>query len=376
MGRVAFGVYVHVPFCVRRCDYCDFATWTDRAHLVDDYVEGCVDEIGIRARRGELEDATSVFFGGGTPSLLTPRQLQAILDRVPRRSDAEVTVECNPDSVDLERLRGYRRTGVNRLSFGVQSTVPHVLRALGRTHDPDNVARALAWARDAGFGSVNVDLIYGASGETVGDWRRSLEEVLALAPDHVSLYALTVEPGTPLWAAVERGALPAPDDDEQARKYEVADALLTSQGRPWYELSNFARPGHECRHNLLVWAGGDYAGIGCAAHGHRRGRRAWNLRRPERYLAAVRAGRVPEAGAEVLDAAERDHERRMLRLRTRTGIGRGEANPDAATELVATGHLEADGAVLRLTRAGRLLASEVTRRLLVPPGQPVGVGTR
>ena len=196
-----FGVYVHIPFCASRCDYCDFATWTDRAHLVDDYVEACVRDI----ERRDLPPATSVFFGGGTPSLLAADALVRILDAIPRAADAEVTVECNPDSVDADKLAAYAAGGVNRLSFGVQSMRAHVLAALGRTHDPANVERAVSWARDAGFTRINLDLIYGTPGERVADWEATLDAALALGPSHVSAYALTVEPGTPLGRAVAAG---------------------------------------------------------------------------------------------------------------------------------------------------------------------------
>jgi putative oxygen-independent coproporphyrinogen III oxidase len=194
---VPFGVYVHIPFCASRCDYCDFATWTDREHLIDAYVTACLTDL-TRRRVSGLPVATSVFFGGGTPSLLAAEQLTRILDAVERTDGAEVTVECNPDSVDAAKLGAYRRSGVNRLSLGVQSMVPHVLAALGRTHDPANVRRAVVLARDAGFARLSVDLIYGTPAESPDDWQRSLDGALALGVDHVSAYALTVEPATAL----------------------------------------------------------------------------------------------------------------------------------------------------------------------------------
>ncbi len=365
-----FGVYVHIPFCARRCDYCDFATWSDLGHLVDAYVEACVTDLRRRQIGGGVRPATSVCVGGGTPSLLEADQLTRILGVIVRRPGAEVTVECNPDSVDLDKLTAYRRAGVNRISFGVQSTVPHVLARLGRTHDVANVERVMTWAREAGIASISVDLLYGADSESVSDWRRSVEEVLALDPAHVSAYALTVESGTPLGRRVAAGEIPAPDDDDQAAKYELADDLLRRAGMEWYELSNFARPGHESRHNLLYWSSGEYLGIGCAAHGHRRGRRWWNVRSPDRYVAAVEAGRSPEAGAEVLDASTRADEALMLGLRTRRGVA-APAGPaaSATARLVTSGHLERFDGRVRLSRAGRLVASAVTAELLdsVPP---------
>ncbi len=209
---------------------------------------------------------------------------------------------------------------MNRLSFGVQSMQPHVLAELGRTHDPAAVERAVRWARGAGFEHLNLDLIYGTPGESIDDWRRSLDGVLALAPDHVSAYALTIEPGTPLGRDIASGGRRAPDDDDQAEKYEIADDVLHAAGYEWYEISNWARPGGECRHNLLYWAQGDYLAIGAAAHGHVDGRRAWNLRTPERYLAAVGSGASIEAGHEVLDEAARVEEALLLAIRTRGGI--------------------------------------------------------
>jgi oxygen-independent coproporphyrinogen-3 oxidase len=310
---------------------------------------------------GEAVPANSVFFGGGTPSLLDPADLVSILERIPLAPGAEVTVECNPDSVDDRKLAAYRTGGVTRLSFGVQSMAPHVLASLGRTHDPANVERAVGSARVAGFDTFNLDLIYGTPGESVADWRATLEQALSLEPPHLSAYALTIEPATALGRAVAGGA-PAPVDDDQATKYEVADDLLSAAGLPWYEVSNWARPGHECRHNLHTWRGGSYLAIGCAAHGHREGHRWWNVRTPERYVERVRAGADPTAGEEHLDVESRTEEA-------------------LAEQLAVAGLLELVGDRAILTRRGRLLASDVTARLLLGPGIVTvpagrGAGTR
>ena len=363
-----FGVYVHIPFCASRCDYCDFATWTDRDRLIDAYVSACVTDIERRRAEG-MPAATSVFFGGGTPSLIPAAQLARILGAIERTGGAEVTVECNPDSVDAEKFAVYGAAGVNRLSFGVQSMVPHVLLALGRTHDPANVLRAVELARDAGFTRLSVDLIYGTPGESAGDWQRSLDGALALGVDHVSAYALTVEPATALGRQVANGA-PAPDDDVQADAYARADTVLTAAGLEWYEVSNWARPGEECRHNELYWNEGEYAGIGCAAHGHTGGRRWWNVRTPERYIAAVEAGASPGAGAEELDAATRAEEAFSLALRTRAGAEVAAPAAAVAADLAAEGILELAGSRAVLTRHGRLLASDVTARLLLAGAAP------
>lgn len=356
----AFGVYVHVPFCSHRCDYCDFATWVDRLHLAEDYVGACVADLRSRRREGRILPATSVFFGGGTPSLLPAAALLSVLAQIDLAPGAEVTVECNPESVDGAKLAAYREAGVNRLSFGVQSMVPRVLEALGRRHDPDSVARAVRDARAAGFESLNLDLVFGAASESIEDWRETVEAALALDPPHVSAYALTVEAGTPLARRISVGEVSGPDEDDQAEKYELADELLEGNGRPWYEISSWARPGFECRHHLLYWSQGDYLGIGCAAHGHLDGRRWWNVRAPERYIERVSAGVSPEAGHEALVGAERREEALVLGLRTRWGV---EVDDDAG--LVRDGLARHAGSRLVLTPRGRLLANEATTRILV-----------
>lgn len=359
------GVYVHVPFCAVRCGYCDFATWTDRGHLMGAYIDACVADVRTRVARGELAIAGSVFVGGGTPSLLPAAELVRLLAEIPRAAGCEVTVEANPDSIDREKLDAYLDAGVDRVSLGVQSMRPHVLAALGRTHDTANVLRAVALVRAAGFGRLNLDLIYGAAGESLDDWCGTVEEALDLEPDHVSAYALTVEPGTPLGARVATGEVALPDDDDQAGKYELADELLAAAGLHWYEISNWALPGQECRHNLLSWSQGEYLGIGCAAHGHTAGRRWWTVRTPEQYIDAIAAGASPEAGSEALDPAGRAEEAFALALRTRGGAPIAEPGRAVATDLAAAGLLELTAAGAVLTRAGRLLAGDVTSRLLV-----------
>jgi putative oxygen-independent coproporphyrinogen III oxidase len=348
-----FGVYVHVPFCSSRCDYCAFATWTDRPHLVGAYLEAVRTEVE-RAVAAGMTPASSVFVGGGTPSMVPADGLAAVLRAIPLAPGAEVTVECNPDDVTEELFETYVAAGVNRVSIGVQSMVPHVLAALGRTHDPANVERAVAAARAVGLPTFNVDVIYGAAGETVADWRTTLERVVSLEPPHVSAYALTVEAGTPLAGDPARH----PDDDVQADDYELADEVLAAAGLANYEVSNWARPGHECRHNLLYWGQHDYLGVGCAAHSHRDGRRWWNLRTPERYIAAVRAGRSTEAAGETLDSDVRRVEGLQLALRTTAGVPLAALDGGALPGLV-----EQAGDRWVLTRRGRLMANEVAVRL-------------
>jgi putative oxygen-independent coproporphyrinogen III oxidase len=376
-GPERFGVYVHVPFCQRRCDYCAFATWTDREQLWERYAAACADEARRLAGTGR-GPVTSVFFGGGTPSLLPAELLTGVLraveENLPLAAGAEVTVECNPETVSASKLAAYRASGVTRLSFGAQSMVPHVLASLGRQHDPLAVRRAAQLAGEAGFaGAFNIDLIFGAAGESVSDWEVSLNSVLGLDPPpaHVSAYALTVEPGTPL--AKDRARHPC--DDDQADKYLLAEAMLAAAGFEWYEISNWARPGARCAHNLLYWSQGEYIGLGCAAHSHRvaadgTARRWWNVRTPERYCGLVEAGASVEAAGETLEPAERDWEALVLSLRTSTGVPaaavEGElfehglmepAPPVPGTDRPGTEHRAV------LTPRGRLLANEVALRL-------------
>jgi len=361
-----FGVYVHVPFCAARCDYCAFATYTDRDHLMVRYVDACVAELRGAREAGALGVATSVFVGGGTPSRLAPDELARLLAAVPCAPGAEVTVECNPEDADPDRTAAYAAAGVNRLSFGIQSTRPHVLDSLGRRRVRDAPARCAAAATAAGIENFNLDLIFGAAAERDEDWARVLDDVLALevVPPHVSAYALTVEPGTPLAAEPARH----PDEDVQARRYEMADARLAAAGYRWEEVSNWARPGHECRHHQLYWAQGDYLGIGSAAHSHRAGRRWWNVRTPERYVAAVEAGSSPVAGAEMLTDEQGDFERLSLALRTPAGVPSASL-PDAP-ELA--GLVERRGGRAVLTVRGRLLAGALSARLVPGPPPPRG----
>lgn len=346
---------MHVPFCAARCDYCAFATWTDRSALIERYLSACRRQVEREVAAG-LPPVTSVFVGGGTPSLVPPDQLLAVLAPLPLAPDAEVTVECNPDTITPELLASYVAGGVNRISLGVQSMVPSVLASLGRTHDPANVRRSVELLAAAGIDNWNLDLIYGAVGERMDDWRATVEAALALDPPHVSAYGLTVEPGTALFDDATRH----PDDDDQADKYLFVTEALAAAGLEWYEISNWARPGRACRHNLLYWSLGEYAAIGCAAHGHRDGQRFWNLRTPERYLEAIEAGCSPVAADERLGPDERRIEGLQLALRTAEGV------PAAALPLAdpaLQGLVEVADARVHLTVPGRLLANEVSVRL-------------
>jgi putative oxygen-independent coproporphyrinogen III oxidase len=348
-----FGVYVHIPFCASRCDYCAFATWTDRHHLTDAYLGALRHDIERAVDEG-MPVASTVFVGGGTPSMVPGDELAAVIATIPVVGDAEVTVECNPDDVTTELLSAYADGGVTRVSIGVQSMATHVLGSLGRRHDQRNVERAVAAVRDVGLPTFNLDVIYGAVGESLADWERTIDAVLALDPPHVSAYGLTVEPGTPLAEQPARH----PDDDDQADKYELADDRLVARGLANYEISNWARHGHECRHNLIYWRQQDYRGFGCAAHSHRDGRRWWNVRTPDRYIDLVAAGQPTEAAGETLDDATRRFERLELQLRMPDGVPVEALDGDQLPGLVDR---QDDRWVL--TRAGRLMANEISTRL-------------
>ena len=348
-----FGAYVHIPFCSKRCDYCAFATFTDRHHLIDAYLAALLSDIERHIRVG-MPVSDTIFVGGGTPTLVPPAELARVIAAIPRSATAEVTVECNPDDVTPEMMRVYADAGVNRISIGVQSMVPEVLVSLGRTHLPANVTRAVDAVRSSGIGTFNLDLIYGGAGERLVDWERTLTGALALDPPHVSAYALTIEAGTPLASQPERH----PDDDDLADKYEMADDMLAGAGLLNYEVSNWARPGHECRHNLLYWHQSDYQGFGCAAHSHITGRRFWNVRTPDRYIDLVSADESVESAGEELDAAARRVEGLQLQLRLREGVPFEALDGDALPGVV---ELRDNRWVL--TRRGRLMANDVSLRL-------------
>jgi oxygen-independent coproporphyrinogen-3 oxidase len=380
LGTRPFGFYVHVPFCVTRCGYCDFNTYTATelggGASRETYPGQAAGE--VRLARRVLGSApapvSSVFFGGGTPTVLPPARLGEMLRVIDGEfglaPGAEVTVEANPETVTERTVAQLRDNGVTRLSFGMQSALPHVLAVLDRVHEPGRPARCVTWARDAGFEHVSLDLIYGTPGETDADWRRSLDAALEAGPDHISAYALIVEDGTRLAARIRRGELPAPDDDALADRYLMAEDVLSAQGLGWYEVSNWAASGAaRCAHNMLYWTGGDWWGIGPGAHSHVGGTRWWNVKHPAAYAGRISAGASPGHARETLTAGERQMERIMLLTRLADGCPVSEMEPagrEAAEKAVADGL--ADPAALAagrlvLTLRGRLLADAVIRDL-------------
>jgi oxygen-independent coproporphyrinogen-3 oxidase len=390
-GERGFSLYAHIPFCAVRCGYCDFNTYTATelgggasqanyaATAVSEvrFAAAALDASGVPRRR-----LSTVFFGGGTPTLLPARDLTAILSAAVAEwglePGAEVTTEANPDSVTPASLQTLAEAGFTRVSFGMQSAVPHVLKVLDRTHTPSRVPEAVRWARDAGL-DVSLDLIYGTPGESRDDWRASLDAALACEPDHVSAYALIVEEGTKLAAQIRRGEVPAVDDDDHAEKYELADAVLGSAGFHWYEVSNWARgtagegpqsARFECRHNLAYWNGGDWWGIGPGAHSHVGGVRWWNVKHPTAYAGRLSQGVSPAAARETLDDGTRRVERVLLKVRLASGLPTSDLDAGgraAVAALIADGLVDGPAALrgrLVLTLRGRLLADAVVRALL------------
>jgi putative oxygen-independent coproporphyrinogen III oxidase len=384
LGDRPFGVYVHVPFCASRCGYCDFVTFTatelgGRA-TQDGYAAAAIAELRLAASvlDGRRPPVETVFFGGGTPTLLPAADLVAMLaaidDTLGLAPGAEVTIEANPDSVDPASLAILRAGGFERISFGMQSAVTHVLAVLERTHQPDRVSVAVAEARAAGFERVNLDLIYGTPGERPEDWSRTLDTALATGCDHVSAYALTIEPRTRLAAQVRQGRVPRPDEQQLADRYGEAEQRLGAAGFAWYELSNWAQsPSSQCRHNLLYWRNGDWWGIGPGAHSHIGGTRWSNVHQPAEHAARVHAGTSPAAQREVLDDHQRWLEDVLLGVRLAEGLPLTMLGDGAGPELE---RLEVEGLIERaalrnddnprvvLTFEGRQLADLVVRALV------------
>ena len=378
-----FSLYAHIPFCAVRCGYCDFNTYTATelggGASQDAYAATAVHEVEFAARAMAASGLperklSTVFFGGGTPTLLPAGDLTGILGAAVGQwgleEGAEVTTEANPESVTRDSLAELHDGGFTRVSFGMQSAVPHVLKVLDRTHRPERVPQAIAWAREAGL-NVSVDLIYGTPGESIADWEASVRTALGYEPDHISAYSLIVEEGTKLAAQIRRGQVPNIDDDDHAVKYELADGLFQEAGLSWYEVSNWSRtPQDACRHNLAYWRGDDWWGIGPGAHSHMGGVRWWNVKHPSAYAGRLERGESPAAGRETLDPNTREMERIMLTSRLSEGLAIDTLSPAArkavagliARELIDP--VQAFHGTVVLTLKGRLLGDAVTRALL------------
>jgi len=375
--------YVHIPYCVKRCGYCDFNTYTP-SELSDggtleavsgDYIDAVLAEINIAYAHSPEANVPTIFFGGGTPSLLPPRDLGRVISSIKEKwnlsPEAEVTLEANPDSVDASKLAELRAAGFNRISFGMQSAVPHVLQVLDRTHNPENISRVVEAARGAGFESISLDLIYGTPGETLEDFRISVESALSLGVDHLSAYALIVETGTKLAAQIKRGDLSMPNDDLMADMYLLVDELCDKAGMSWYELSNWSKPGHESRHNIAYWKNANWWGLGPGAHSHANGVRWWNMKHPTAYKNALFAGSSPMQEREELTEVQKSDEAIMLSIRMRDGISLSALSAgqiEKVAQYRQSGHLDAmrwDEGTLQLTPTGRLIADRIVRELVV-----------
>jgi oxygen-independent coproporphyrinogen-3 oxidase len=365
---VTSGLYVHVPFCLTRCGYCDFNAYAGLDGLKAPYLRALLAEADLVAPSWSGDSFVSVFLGGGTPTTMEATDLRALLARLRDRfaidGRAEVTIEANPDTLDRPKLAGLLEAGYERLSMGAQSFDPGVLAALERIHQPASVRRAMVDARAAGFANVNVDLIYGAHGETLESWERTLREAIALEPEHVSAYALTIEPSTPLGRKVQAGAVPAPDGDAQADMFALACELLREAGYGHYEVSNWAKPGFECVHNLGYWERRPYVGLGAGAHSYRENHRWWNVRPPEEYLTRVESGEVPVGGDERLEPGDAYLEEVFLRLRILEGVPSSWVEDGRADPFLRSGLLEDRDGALVPTERGMLLLNELVLALV------------
>jgi putative oxygen-independent coproporphyrinogen III oxidase len=357
------GIYVHVPFCLTRCGYCDFNAYASMDELQPRYLRALFEEASLAAPGWEGTSFASVFLGGGTPTTMRSEDLASLLVHLRAcfdfAIDAEITIEANPDTVDASSLATLREAGYRRLSMGAQSFDTAVLASLERIHRPESVHAALAAAREAGYTNVNLDLIYGADDETLDSWERTLREAVTLGPDHVSAYALTIEPATPLGRKVGSGASPGPDPDLQAEMFLLACDVLRDAGYGHYEISNWARPGFECIHNLGYWERRPYAGLGAGAHAYRDDVRWWNVRPPEQYLAMVENGELPIGGSESLEPGDAYLEEVFLQLRILRGVPASWFDAKRYEPYLETGLLQDELGRLVPTERGMLLLNEL-----------------
>jgi oxygen-independent coproporphyrinogen-3 oxidase len=381
---VNLAFYIHIPYCVKRCGYCDFNTYTPSelkiteglAQISNSYIDLLLMEIkAAKSQVSQSANVPSIFFGGGTPSLMQPDDIGRVISTIKSEftllPDAEITMECNPDTVTKESLAAFRAVGVNRVSFGMQSAVKHVLATLDRTHNPENLLQATTWAKEVGFSEISVDLIYGTPGESLADWQTSIDAALTLPITHISAYALIIEEGTKLAAQIKRGEVAPVNDDLTAEKYLVADKAFTAAGYEWYELSNWAKSGSLSKHNLAYWLGDNWWGAGPGAHSHLNGKRFWNVKHPNLYKERVLANQSPVADSEALEELQIESERLMLSLRLPSGLDKKSLNELQLAELssyVQSGHLDQanwNQGRATLTLDGRLIADRILRQILL-----------
>ena len=376
--------YIHIPYCIKRCGYCDFNTYTPSElqittglkNITNSYTTLLITEIkSARKQVGERAVVPSIFFGGGTPSLMEVEDIKSIISTIGSEfdlaGDIEITLESNPDTVDKDKLEKFYQAGINRISFGMQSAVPHVLATLDRTHNPDNLYQVTKWASEVGFKEISVDLIYGTPGESKSDWQKSIDTALSLPITHISAYALIIEEGTKLAAQIKRGEVDQVDDDLTAEKYLMADNAFTKFGFNWYELSNWSKVNSESKHNLAYWLGKNWWGAGPGAHSHLNGKRFWNIKHPNLYKQKIDAKESPVADSEDLKELQIESERLMLSIRLPSGVEKNTLNEQQISDLsgyVESGHLDKgdwDNGRATLTLNGRLIADRIVREILL-----------
>jgi putative oxygen-independent coproporphyrinogen III oxidase len=367
-----FSLYVHVPYCLKRCGYCDFNTYTpselDREDQIESWLNSAVKEIEL-ARRVLKEELTidTIFFGGGTPSLLDSNTvdnfIQSVKSNFKLKPGLEITIEANPDSITEEKSQRWLNSGINRVSIGMQSSTKEVLKKLDRTHNPDNVSHSVDILKKSGFDNFSLDLIYGTPGESLNDWENSLKDAIALNPPHISAYSLVIEPGTKMGAQLNRGEISQVNDDEAADKYQLVDEMLNKNNYSWYEISNWAKKGKECKHNLNYWLGNNWWGIGPGAHSHVNGVRWWNHKLPKVWRELLEKQNSPALAREVLSEDQIKSEQIMLLTRLRTGLGNQELDENRIENLISNQLATLDANKIVLTLKGRLLADEVFRQL-------------
>jgi oxygen-independent coproporphyrinogen-3 oxidase len=381
---VDLAFYIHIPYCIKRCGYCDFNTYTPSElqittglkNITNSYTTLLITEIkSARKQVGERAVVPSIFFGGGTPSLMEAEDIKSIISTIGSEfdlaGDIEITLESNPDTVDKDKLEKFYQAGINRISFGMQSAVPHVLATLDRTHNPDNLYQVTKWASEVGFKEISVDLIYGTPGESKSDWQKSIDAALSLPITHISAYALIIEEGTKLAAQIKRGEVDQVDDDLTAEKYLMADNAFTKFGFNWYELSNWSKVNSESKHNLAYWLGKNWWGAGPGAHSHLNGKRFWNVKHPNLYKQKIDANESPVADSEDLKELQIESERLMLSIRLPSGVEKNTLNEQQISDLsgyVESGHLDKgdwDNGRATLTLNGRLIADRIVREILL-----------